>query len=439
LAAALRQLLPIPPRAVASLPTMPDRYYGLAADNRTYVWATQDDATFGPQTVHLWDTVAGKEQLAFEGPAYNPRHGELNDRYQALSPCRDYLVLYDWTRKTVRCWDAATGAEHVTLPGGSWCMSEDDQWLALESEDGRAVNVWDMPSKRQKLRIVCSQDWPEAPGHCRGKCFSPGGQALAVGVGADVQLWDMNSVRMTSSLPCGAGRIPLLAFSPDGRMLAACCFLRDSKSTEGKLTFWDGVSGQLRASITLSSARDPHEFQMRFNADGRKLFFGIWYNTYRVADLMRLTHLDLDDRKNGLYAPDDDTMLSRDPAWPTPLSAASPDGRYLARYDRESGDVVLVSGAGEKILRTIDRANERLAYLTFSPESGSLIVGTVATAPTTPTPTWTERLLLALGVVENLPATSSSKWSFGARRRGRWTKRCKGLPADVFSRMARSW
>ena len=146
---------------------------------------------------------------------------------------------------TVTVWDTGTVTPHETLRGHSdsvWqpIFSPDGKTLYTASADGTAI-AWDVSRERRFGRpFTFTHDrgpyaWPDRhPGR-----FSPDGRLIAVGLNdGGIRLWDARKLA-----PVGAplretgGEVTGLAFSPDGRKLAAV--------TGGMATIWDVESRSL--------------------------------------------------------------------------------------------------------------------------------------------------------------------------------------------------
>jgi WD40 repeat protein len=113
----------------------------------------------------------------------------------------------------------------------------------------------------------------------RGVAFSPDGNTLAVagslaaGGNDVIELWNVSSHHLTTRLPCDDGSVADLAFSPDGRVLAAA----DTCAGDPAVQLWDTATHRL---ITALSA-GPDTFlgkyvflTLAFSPDGHTLAAG---------------------------------------------------------------------------------------------------------------------------------------------------------------------
>ncbi len=167
---------------------------------------------------------------------------------------------------TVTRWDVASAAPLETLRGHSNFVqqpvfSPDGETLFTVSHDGTAI-AWDLTGDRRLGRpFTFTHDRTFSrtgfDGHPGG--FSPDGQLIAVGLKErGIAFWDARELApIGPHLLHTGGEVKSLAFSPDGRTLAAV--------TKRELTLWDVASrsrlhrprmrGPLRSCSPLPSAR----------------------------------------------------------------------------------------------------------------------------------------------------------------------------------------
>lgn len=208
--------------------------------------------------------------------------------------------------KTIRLWDAASGATLRTInaegPVMGVAVSPDGRVLASVSQN-KTIRLWDVESGGA-LRTI-NTDEPVV-----AVAFSPDGRSLASGGPNTIKLWDVQSDKLTGTLTRGAGSV---LFSPDGRTLASASDtveLWDTKSAqllfslggpnrflrclafapdgrtlasgdEDAVKLWDARSGQLTHTLT------GHTERVRcvaYSPDGRLLASGGWDNTIKLWD-----------------------------------------------------------------------------------------------------------------------------------------------------------
>lgn len=129
-----------------------------------------------------------------------------------------------------------------------------DSWLALPSQSGRFLRIWDVAANREVTVLPHASDPLSA-------LFSADGEhvcAIAATVG---QTWNLQGDATRKSLSGHTGYITQLAFHPNGRQLI-------STSRDNSIRFWDAESGRalgsqpgaLIPSTCLSIAPDGKQF-----------------------------------------------------------------------------------------------------------------------------------------------------------------------------------
>ena len=237
------------------------------------------------------------------------------------------LLALESSRKDdkVTLRDVSTGKSIANLPPydhvvEAWALSPDGRLLAFESPNNTIV-LWDIPSRKQHVATAPAhrQDeefpWMKAT---LALAFSPDGRLLASGGNVDylVKLWDVVSGEHVATFPALAfgGGITSLAFSPDGKRLAAY-------DAGGTVRLWDVASREHVATI------DAHENgswanskEVAFSPDGRLLATGgTRWTSFEVEETSEVKLWNVSTGK-----PISATLFGSAPV------AFSPDGRLLA-------------------------------------------------------------------------------------------------------------
>jgi WD40 repeat protein len=239
-----------------------------------------------------------------------------------------------WLRE-IKVWDTASGRPCLekTIPGaqfhGGLALTADGHRLAVDyntmEKDGRTVRlkgagiqVWDVPDRPSTEPSAARWSFAGPQSLIRALAFSPDGRYLAAsGHEPGVFIWSLTTGKPLHARPL-EGQAYQLAFNPDGTRLAAV--------NRREVKVWDVVSGQ--ESIVPRGA-PPAQTDMGFNpqvawsGDGRRLAAGFHNRTVAVWNA--------DDDRAAVQAPE--AVQARAFAWHLELAARGLEEKLPGLFD----------------------------------------------------------------------------------------------------------
>jgi RNA polymerase sigma factor (sigma-70 family) len=231
-----------------------------SADGKT-IAATVSDVVILPNVlrirdvVKLWDakTLALKQTLG----------GDSQLVCVALSPDGKLVAAGDPSKRTVKLWNAGTGALERTLQTGeaqpwSVAFSPDGKTLVVggqNSDHSGGVTLWN--AETGKL----NHTWKQKK-YVNAVAFSSDGKMVAGSTGGEaVQLGGAEKGEVIVSLKGSPHGNRTVAFSPDGKIVAA-------GGRDGKVRLWDVPAGELREALEGHTAE---VYSIAFSPDGKTL------------------------------------------------------------------------------------------------------------------------------------------------------------------------
>jgi WD40 repeat protein/tRNA A-37 threonylcarbamoyl transferase component Bud32 len=264
----------------------------------------------------------------------------------ALSPDHHWLAVVVVAGSGLRVWNISSGQSAPGIVG----FKERIQAVALSS---KLLAIGGRRGHFQLSRLAENKVLPVTPSGASAAIsaivFSPDERTLALAQGSLIQLADLTTnvpTFTTLGTASNSDEPTSLAFSPDGRMLAA-------GNQSGAIELWDVPA--LRRARTFHG----HTAAVRslgFSPDGRRLVSGGKDNTVRVWSLTS--------------RPDED-LVHTGAGSELSCAALALDGNTLA-FGRVDGGVTIWDLAGKKSPITLKGHRYRVLSLAFSGDGGTL-------------------------------------------------------------------
>jgi WD40 repeat protein/serine/threonine protein kinase len=291
---------------------------------------------------------------------------------------------------------ARSGPRVLRYPASmfSLAFSPDGTTCATGHHDG-AIILWDTLGSRQKMVLK------EHTRTVFSLAFSPDGTLLVSGSGSnhpdkpqgELLFWDTRKHQVIDRFPSPEGRFIALAFSSDGRTLAAA-LQRQTKPNE--LHLWTIPHGNLQLAKHSAVANDPAS--VAFLCDNRRVFVGHSNGTTSLCDAASGQVLEIGPRHDSCVLSaacgrQDAVVLTGEMNGRVRLRSLQPGGAWLGEYRHESAvwsvalspDDRTVASISQRTLKVWDRTTRREHFsrplavtgrvVAFSPDGKALAFG----------------------------------------------------------------
>jgi eukaryotic-like serine/threonine-protein kinase len=225
-------------------------------------------------TVRTWQANEELRRTAYYQAitlAYRDLSADNPDRaLKLLEECPEDLRGWEW-HYLMRLGRVEPLVLHDNTEVNGVAFSPDGERLASARGDG-TIKVWNSRTGDGVQTFDTHTD------SVLSVAYHPDAQHLAyVGADRQVKVWDMTTREEVAIGPCDAlrkfGTADTVAFSPDGRQLAA--------GSDGAVRVWDWKNRQLLHTFP---GHDHHSISVAFSRDGGRLATGSWRDGPRIWD-----------------------------------------------------------------------------------------------------------------------------------------------------------
>jgi len=217
------------------------------------------------KTLRVWDAASGAELAVLRGHEDDVRSVSYSpDGTRIVSGSKD---------QTLRVWDAASGAELAVLRGHessvtSVSYSPDGTRIVSGSYD-KTLRVWNAASGAERAVLRGHEDYLPSV------CYSPDGTRIVSGsVDQTLRVWDAANGAELSVLRGHEDVVLSVSYSPDGTRIV-------SGSKDQTLRVWDAASG---AELAVLRGHESRVTSVSYSPDGTRIVSGSDDKTLRVWD-----------------------------------------------------------------------------------------------------------------------------------------------------------
>jgi WD40 repeat protein len=256
-----------------------------------------DGVVFTPgrdRTIRRWDPITGRELgifASFAGPV-GPMAFSLDGKTLLIGDASSGLALWSVVeRREIGRLDRIPDGIGVRYDGSFWSSAYSPDGKELITVEREGVRIRDAVSGKEVRWAIRSSIDNYTP------ALAPDGRILATGtdytrrgagkVIVGIHLWELASgqeVARLEGLEEGEG-LNNLAYSPDGRFLAACCNRSPGSPRDQMIRIWDVMTGQVVRRFTGHLAP---AWSAAFTSDGRSVISGGADGTALVWDVSDL-------------------------------------------------------------------------------------------------------------------------------------------------------
>ncbi|MDH5505875.1 MAG: hypothetical protein OEZ02_01485 [Anaerolineae bacterium] len=312
--------------------------------------------------VRVWSVANGETLHTFE-----EHYSWLDD----LSWSPDgTLLAFTGHDKIVRLWSpvraeitATLGREYPSAVNAVVQWSPNGEYLAVQgiAKDNKpAIQIWSVLQNR----IV--QTLPLESSDAQAFSWSADGSKFAVGTGdGEIWIWDFLTGEWIKKIDdWGRDDIILrdIAWSPDGKSIAAGATTRQHTPNVGIMRVWDVENGDLLLSLSPKNMRDAVE--IAWSPDGSMIALGSHERKRKLFEIRGYSVVRIFSSKTGrlIHTTAETSEMQIEIAW-------SPDGKFIA-YSAIS--YVLIYSLEDKVTSRFDSGEGNISGINWSPDGGQI-------------------------------------------------------------------
>jgi WD40 repeat protein len=223
------------------------RSLAFAADGKSIVSASADGV------VRLWEISTAGQRLQLQGHA----HGAGITRVAFSADGRTLAAAGDHRDPAIVVWDVVTGKQLQRLAGHSPLVFSPDGKTLAYADAGKGVVLWDVTSAKVRRRVG------EAIRDIAALAFTRDGKTLAAGTANAIHLWRVKDGTELNPVDGHQAEITAVAFAPDGKSVATGSF-------DGTVRLWEAATGKPLRKLADHPFGVPY---LAFTDQGKQLVF----------------------------------------------------------------------------------------------------------------------------------------------------------------------